>query len=91
MTCLKFLAVAIALACAGSAGAQVKPAPRPDFKVQIWGIAVADFNARMSAYAALRARLAQGLPALKVTVDPAEIYAAERALAAAGRSSRRRS
>ena len=54
----------------------------PDFKVQIWGGAAADFVARMNAYDELRHKLEQGLPRLEVTSNPAEILRAEGLLAA---------
>ena len=54
----------------------------PDFKVQIWGGAAADFVARVSAYEALRRKLEEGLPRLEVTSNPAEILRAEGLLAA---------
>jgi hypothetical protein len=54
----------------------------PDFKVQIWGGAAADFVGRMSAYEALRHKLEEGLPRLEVTSNPAEILRAENMLAA---------
>jgi hypothetical protein len=57
-------------------------AQAPDFKVEIWGDALTDFSARLSAYAELRDRLQQGLPPLQVTAKPEEILAAEEALAA---------
>lgn len=53
----------------------------PDFTVQIWGDAVADFSARLRNYAELRGRLEPGLPPLAVTLDPANILRAEFALA----------
>ena len=61
--------------------AQTSAAPTPDFKVQVWGYIVADFTARIDRYMDLRAMLEQGLPPLRVTDDPAEILAAESALA----------
>ena len=60
----------------------------PDFKVQIWGGAAADFISRMSAYEALRNKLEEGLPRLEVTADPAEILRAENMLAARIRAAR---
>ena len=61
------------------------PAPQTqdtaDFKVQVWGLAVADFDARMLIYAELRADLQQGLPTLRLTDDPREIFRAEHSLA----------
>ena len=53
----------------------------PDFRVQIWGGAAADFTARMSAYEALRRKLEQGLARLEVTANPLEILRAENLLA----------
>ena len=61
---------------------QTAPDPRPpDFRVQIWGDIGGDFSARVWSYADLRSELEQGLPALRVTDDPAEIWRAVRALA----------
>ncbi len=60
----------------------------PDFKVQIWGGAAADFVARMSAYEALRQKMEEGLPRLEVTSNPAEILRAETLLAARIRAAR---
>ncbi len=61
------------------------PAPQPldtaHFKVQVWGVAAADFDARMLIYADLRANLQQGLTPLRLTDDPREILKAEHALA----------
>ncbi len=53
----------------------------PDFKVYVWGVAIADFDTRMMSYAELREQLQQGLPPLRVTNDPREIRRAEYALA----------
>lgn len=59
-----------------------KPTPRPaDFTVEVDGLIVADFSARMSAYAELRRTLEEGLPGLVVTDDVSEIRRAEEALA----------
>lgn len=59
-----------------------KPAPKdPDFKVAVDGLIVADFTARMAAYAELRKSLEEGLPKLKVTDNHSEIRRAEEALA----------
>ena len=69
--------------------AQPPPAAQtPDFRVQIWGGAAADFTARMSAYEAMRNRLEDGLPRLEVTDDPKEILRAETMLAARIREAR---
>jgi hypothetical protein len=54
----------------------------PDFRVQVWGSIVADFNARVSSYAELRSKMEKGLLPLTVTDDPAEIRKAVHALAA---------
>ena len=61
--------------------AVVNQPPPPDFKVAISGEVVADFSARMTAYANLRRRLEDGLTPLRVTDDPSEIIRAETALA----------
>ncbi len=53
----------------------------PDFMVQVWGQAVADFNARVSSYVELRGRLEKDLPPPTITDDLAEIRSRERALA----------
>jgi hypothetical protein len=75
--------IVIALLTSG-AYAQI-PVPQArdtaDFKVQVFGVAAADFDARMQIYAELRANLLQGLPALRLTDDPREILKAEHALA----------
>ncbi len=74
---------------AGLAPQRPAPAPQaPDFKVQIWGGAAADFTARMSAYEALREKLEDGLPRLQVTDDPKEILRSENMLAARIREAR---
>ena len=79
-----FLATLV-IALSSSAASAQTPAPEQrdaaDFKVQVWGVAAADFDARMLIYAELRANLQQGLPALRVTDDPREILKAEHALA----------
>ena len=77
-------AAAVSILVASGAGAQAPatpPAQTPDFRVEIWGDAIVDFNARIAAYAALRSALERGLPALAVTTDPTEILRAETALA----------
>lgn len=60
----------------------------PDFRVQIWGGAAAEFTDRMSAYEALRTKLEEGLPRLEVTGNPVEILRAENMLAARIRAAR---
>ena len=59
-----------------SDGAQHADRPLPD------GAAVADFDRRVKAYAALRDELEQGAAKLDETAKPDELVAAERALAA---------
>jgi hypothetical protein len=59
-----------------------KPSPAdPDFKVAVDGLIVADFTARVAAYAELRKSLEEGLPKLEVTANHSEIRRAEEALA----------
>ena len=60
----------------------------PDFRVQIWGGAAADFTARMTAYETLRTKLEEGLPRLEVTDNPIEILRAENMLATRIRAAR---
>lgn len=62
---------------------------RVDFKVQVWGVATADFDSRIASYAELRDRLQQGLPLLAVTDHPRDILRAEHALAKRIRKARR--
>ena len=75
--------IAIALLTPGAFAQTPAPQARDtaDFKVQVWGVAAADFDVRMLIYAELRADLQQGLPALRLTDDPREILKAEHALA----------
>jgi hypothetical protein len=79
------LATAVIVMVAVGAYAQTPPplpgGNVPDFKVQVWGYIVADFSARIDRYVELRTSLENGLPPLRVTEDPAEILAAERAMA----------
>jgi hypothetical protein len=60
----------------------------PDFKVQVWGDIVTDFSTRVRSYFDLRSGLEEGLPALTVTSDAAEIRRAVRALAGRIRAAR---
>lgn len=80
--------VVLLVALAVSIAAAQAPAQSPDFKVEIWGDALTDFSARMLAYAGLREKLQQGLPALAVTAKPEEILLAEESLAARIRQAR---
>jgi len=63
--------------------AQQPPAQLPvvEFNVEVLGNSLADFTAKMDAYAALRRSLELGLPALAVTDRPVEIRQAEQLLA----------
>ncbi len=85
-----FLAGAGGLAAAQDPGGKPQPPRIPDFRLQIWGDALADFSGRMAAYAELRRTLQQGIPVLSVTDDPVEIKAAETALARRIRTARAR-
>jgi hypothetical protein len=78
-----FTSIVIALLTSGAYAQTPAPQARDtaDFKVQVWGVAAADFDARMLIYAELRANQQQGLPSLRVTDDPREILEAEHALA----------
>ena len=71
-----------------AASAQAPPdarATEPDFSVVVQGTfdpeTVAEFNRRVSDYAALRSRLEAGLPPLRVTTDADEIETFEHRLA----------
>lgn len=77
------LTVVVAVFLGGaSAMAQSTAKPKdPDFKVAVDGLIVADFSARMAAYAELRRSLEEGLPKLAVTNNHSEIRRAEEALA----------
>lgn len=62
--------------------AKPRQAPKPaDFTVAVDGLIVADFSARITAYAELRRTLEEGLPGLVVTDKISEIRRAEEALA----------
>lgn len=72
--------------------AQNPKAPqKPDFKVDVSGLIVADFTTRVTAYAELRRSLETGLPELKVTGNPSDIARAEAALAERIREARKAS
>lgn len=85
-----FTTIAIALfsAAASAQGAAQPALATPDFRVQIWGVAAADFDARMLGYAVLRDDLQRGLTPLRVTDDPRDIFKAEYALARRIRAAR---
>ena len=82
---LRLIPIGVLLvACWVPAGAQTaKPSAQkpPDFTVAVDGLIVADFTARMAAYAELRRTLEEGLPKLQVTESYSEIRRAEEALA----------
>jgi hypothetical protein len=86
---MRALILASVLIAATQPAASAPDAQLPDFRIEVWGFAIADFSARMDAYAALRRELEQGLPALKVTNDPAEIVRTENMLAIRIRQARR--
>lgn len=80
------LAFALALLASPLPALAQSPAPKPppkppDFTVAVDGLIVADFTARMAAYAELRRTLEEGLPKLEVTANHSEIRRAEEALA----------
>jgi hypothetical protein len=63
--------------------------PTVDLSVEVFGTTLADFSTRMDAYSELRRALEEGLPALKVTGNPTDIYQAEMLLAQRIRAARR--
>ena len=69
------LLASVALAQAPATPPPAKPSAAVD------GLIVADFTARITAYAELRRTLEEGLPGLVVTVNSNEIRRAEEALA----------
>ncbi len=78
-----------AAALAAAAAPVDGQAPKtPDFKVDVSGLIVADFTARINAYAELRRSLEKDIPALKLTDHPSDIAVAEAALAARIRAAR---
>src|SRR5687768_8104799 len=70
------------------ATAQEAEARPPTFRVTVVGYLSEDFHTRVWAYLELRHALAEGLPPLIVTSNPADIGRAERALAARIRTAR---
>src|SRR4051812_1251415 len=80
---LASLTLALAGVAAAGAYAQAPQTDRlsPDFRVEIWGDALAVFRTRVLAYAELRRELQKGLPPQRVTADRAETRRTERALA----------
>lgn len=78
---MSLVALIVLLASTGFAQTGATATRPPDFTVQVWGDAAADFSARIRSYAELRSKLETGLPPLEVTSDPADILRAEFALA----------
>ena len=78
----------LSLALAAYAQTPETPQVTPDFRVQVWGDVLVDFNAKVVAYRELRARLQKGLPELTVTTDPFAIRNIQRALAERIRAAR---
>lgn len=68
---------------------QAGAVPTVDLSVEVFGTTIADFSTRMESYAELRRALEEGLPALKVTGNPTDIYQAEVLLAQRIREARR--
>jgi hypothetical protein len=89
---LRHTLTALALVFCVASGAYAQDTlPDPDaprFRVQVFGDVMADFGARVSAYAALRDEMAQGLPPLQVD-EPGEVQKRVRALAAKIRAARK--
>ena len=79
---LRILVLVLGIVQSDLSFAQQPPGiPTVEFTVEVLGDKLADFRARMDAYAKLRRSLEEGLPRLKVTDDPVEIQRAERLLA----------
>ena len=79
-----FLGVVFAVLLASTGNAQTAPPQadqQPTFRVQVWGYIAADFSTRVRSYFELRSTLEEGLPPMRVTRDPAEIWRAKQALA----------
>jgi hypothetical protein len=79
------LVAVLIVACVSAVAAQA-PAPRPsgvppNFSVQVWGDAIADFAGRVQQYVELRRRLERRLPPLVLTDNASEILTAEFTLA----------
>ena len=72
-----------------AAAQQTGGVPTVDLSVEVFGTTLADFSTRMDAYSELRRALEEGLPALKVTGNPTDIYQAEVLLAQRIREARR--
>jgi hypothetical protein len=87
-TSLALTLIVVFSSVAHSQDPQTAPPPDvPRFQVQVFGDVLADFSARVSAYAELRSELRKGLPVLTVD-DPAQVRRAVHALAASVRAAR---
>lgn len=73
--------LAVASVAQAQSTPQQPPVPNVDFTVEVLGTKVADFSAKMEAYAALRRSLEKDLPPLAVTSNASDIRRAEQALA----------
>ena len=78
----------VLLAPCAAAAQDPRQVPAVEFTVEVLGTTFTEFTSKMDAYAALRRSLQEGLPELRVTDRPAEIRAAEQALAARIRHAR---
>jgi len=79
---LLFAAMAMCPLAVHAAVHQTTPQlPTVEFTVEVLGSKAAEFSAKMDEYAKLRSKLQEGLPALAVTANPAEIRQAEILLA----------
>ena len=82
LTVLVLLVSVLLASTAASQTPKPRQNPKPaDFTVAVDGLIVADFSARITAYAELRRSLEEGLPGLVVTANHNEIRRAEEALA----------
>ncbi len=88
ISCLFPTMVICHLAALAAAQQTTPQVPTVEFTVEVLGSKVAEFNAKMDEYAALRSRLQKGLPDLVVTDKPTEIQRAEQLLAARIRQAR---
>jgi hypothetical protein len=90
-TMMNFVTAVLAISVAGLLNEAVAVQDRqPDYKVQIWGDAVADFAIRVQAYSDLRTALERGLPPLRVTDDAKALLDREYTLAKRIREARAR-
>src|SRR4051812_5053419 len=87
------LAIVLIVSSATLAGSQATTpppgAPAPNFSLQVWGDAIADFSGRVQQYFDLRKKLEGELPPLVQTDRASDIINAELALAERVRRARR--